>query len=192
MTAPRSRGKPRKRSQVKSPGRPLRNDMVTIFVTFKAVGVFEISFVPYQKIDGKMVMLNRFPTLALSVLRRQLLEVHSRFWLVAKLPVNPTMVDDYLARPGSTDATHRQEYVKLLSEWFNTACQQQGTKAVMTIGRPPQPKAAKKADTKPEPKKAPAKKVAAKKVVAKKAAPAKAKKVVKKTAGSATGARMTR
>lgn len=194
MGAPRSRRKPRKRSEVKPPERPLSNDMVTIFVTFKATGQFEITFAPYRKVDSKIVATGRFPILAFSVLRTQLLEVHKRFWRIAQLPVNPTVVSDYLVRPGSTQATHRQEYVKELCERFNAACQLQDTKAVMVIGRPPQPKPAKKAA--PAPKKSvPAKKVVAKKTTTKKATKAvasKRTKATKKTAKSVPGKRAAR
>lgn len=193
MGAPRSRRKPRRR-EVKPPERPLSNDLVTIFVTFRATGQFEITFAPYRKVDSKMVATDRFPILALSVLRTQLLEVHRRFWCDAKLPVNPTVVSDHLVRPGGTQATHRQEYVKELCERFNVACQLQDTKAVMVIGRPPQPKPAKKAA--PAPKKSvPAKKVVAKKTTTKKATKAvasKCTKATKKTAKSVPGKRAAR
>lgn len=184
MSAPRSRGKPRKRSQVKPPERPLSNDMVTIYATFKAEGPFQITFATYRKVDNILVATRRFPTLALAVLRTQLLAVHNRLWLTAKLPVNPTMVNDHLIEPGTNAATHRREYVKLLCEWFNAACQRQNVQAVMIIGRPPQPRAAKKTVAPPQKtvpaKKVVAKKTASKKVAAKKAAPAKANKAPSK------------
>lgn len=187
MTAPRSRGKPRTRSQVKPPERPLSNDTVTIYATYKDEGLFQITFVTYRKVDNELVATRRFPTLALAVLRNQLLAVHDRFWLTAKLSVNPTVVSDHVFQPGTNAATHRREYVKLLCEWFNAACKQQNVQAMMIIGRPPQPKAAKKTVAPPQ-KTAPIKKAVAKKTTAKKAASAK----VKKTAGSAPSKRTAR
>lgn len=150
MGAPRSRGKPRKRSVVKPPPQPLRNDMVTIFVTFRATGPFEITFAPYGKNGNTQTALSRFPILAFSVLRTQLLEVHKHFWITAGLPVNPTIVSDQLVRPGDSQAGLRREYVNQLCEWFNTACKQQDVKAIMMIARTPQKKPAKKAATSPK------------------------------------------
>lgn len=149
MGAPRSRRKPPQRSVVKPPPQPLRNDMVTIFVAFRATGPFEITFVPYGKKGNTQTALSRFPTLALSVLRTQLLEVHKHFWITAGLPVNPTIVSDQLVRPGDSQASLRREYVNQLCEWFNTACKQHDVKAVMMIARTPQKKATKKTTAAP-------------------------------------------
>lgn len=186
MTAPRHRYTPPVRSREVRPATPLPNVATSIVVSFTSTGAFKISFTAHQRQGGSHVQLRRIPTLALSVLRDQLVATHDALWSTTGLAANPVIVNDQTVQinrrsPGTTTTPQQRiRYVQLLQRKFDAACRQAGVRALMVLPRKADPKAANKAASAPAKKatstakaattkkKVPAKKAAAKKATAKK------------------------